>query len=98
MSQPKPTLTDAELTAIAREVLRSRYLPGEFSNSLFTVHQWVRAAEYALCAIAPDFDDLRHFLIEDERADDGIDYGSDDWACHLADMRRDDALLSGGAA
>ena len=98
MSQPKPTPTDAELKDIARDVLRSRYRPGAFSNSLFTVHQWVRAAEYALCSVAPDFDDLRYFLIEDERADEGIDYGSDDWACHLADMRRDDALLSGVAA
>ena len=69
---PAAEMSDAELTDVALQVLRDRYRPHAFTNSLFTVHDWVRAAEYALCPEAPDYDDLRYYIMEDERAEDGF--------------------------
>lgn len=87
--------TDADLTDIALEVLRDRYRPGAFINSQFTVHDWVRAAEYALCPVSPDYDDLRYYLFEDERAEERAE-----WPCDFG-MSHPDAgrgFRIGGAA
>ena len=54
---------ETDLTALAQQILRDRYKPLAFSNSAFTVHDWVSAAEFAL---EGDFDDLRYYLAEDE--------------------------------
>jgi hypothetical protein len=48
----------AELTDLARQILRDRYNPFAWYNTAFTVHDWVNAAEQAL---EGDFDDLRYY-------------------------------------
>lgn len=56
-----------KLTNLARQILRDRYRVGAFYNSLFTVHDWVSAAEFAL---EGDYDDLRYMLAKDEEPEE----------------------------
>lgn len=82
------TITDDRdgLTNLARQVLRDRYRVGAFSNSAFTVHEWVNAAEFAL---EGDYDDLRYMVAEDDRCEAEQRAESRRNGCDLADYYYD---------
>ena len=76
-----------ELNELAHQVLRSRYKPNAFSYSLFTVHDWVNAAESAL--ELGDYSDLVWMSARDEEFDEVREEECDRLGCNYADYARD---------
>jgi hypothetical protein len=88
MNAHTPTDADADpQAAFALQILRDRYTPGAFLGSIYTVHEWCNAAQYALDE--SDYSELEYMEARDEDAEAESRAESRRLGCDEADYRYD---------